>query len=195
MKLLHVDSSITGERSVSRRLTSRIVESLRHDEPSLEVTYRDLASHPLAHHAIAPASEPDGAAAVAALEEFLEADVVVIGAPMYNFTIPSQLKAWVDALLIAGKTFAYGEGGPKGLAGPKRVIVASSRGNVYSSGAYASLDHHETYLANVFGFIGIPDVEIVRAEGVNLGDEARQTAIERALAHADAITLERRAAA
>jgi FMN-dependent NADH-azoreductase len=186
MNVLHIDSSITGEQSVSRRLTARIVEGLRKGSPGLDATYRDLAKNPLPNHAIPHEAERDRDAVAASLEEFLGADVVVIGAPMYNFAIPSQLKAWIDSLLVAGKTFRYTESGVQGLAGRKRIIIASARGGVYSDGPMASHDYQETYLRDVFGFIGIPDVEFVRAEGVAMGPDARQHAIETALGQADA---------
>jgi FMN-dependent NADH-azoreductase len=189
MKFLHIDSSITGEQSVSRRLTARIVEGLRKRSPEMTATYRDLANDPLPHHAIPHETESDRAAAAASLEEFLEADIVVIGAPMYNFAIPSQLKAWIDSFLVAGKTFRYTEHGPEGLAGRKRVIVASSRGGVYSDGPMASHDHQEAYLRDVFGFIGIGDVQFVRAEGVATPD-VREGAIETALRQADSLGTE-----
>ncbi|HEX5951931.1 MAG TPA: NAD(P)H-dependent oxidoreductase, partial [Rhodanobacteraceae bacterium] len=114
------------------------------------------------------------------LDEFLAADVVVIGAPMYNFTIPTQLKAWIDRILTAGKTFRYTENGPEGLAGGKRVIVASARGGIYSEGPATAVDFQEAYLRHVFGFIGIDNVEFVRAEGLNLGADQRQAALTRA---------------
>lgn len=116
--------------------------------------------------------------------------MVVIGAPMYNFTIPSQLKTWIDTLLIPGRTFEYTERGPRGLTGGKRIIIASSRGGKYSSGEMAALDHQEAYLRNVFRFIGITGVEFVRAEGLSMGADARRSAIEGALAHADALAEE-----
>ena len=194
MNLLHVDSSVTGDQSVSRQLTARIVERLRAAHPETGVTYRDLANQPLPHHALAHAAEGDRLQTSAALEEFLAADVVVVGAPMYNFSIPSQLKAWIDALLVAGRTFEYTESGPRGLAGGKRVIVASSRGGVYSSGPMVGLDHQEAYLRDVFGFIGITDLEFVRAEGVSVGPEGRVKAIAAALAHADSLGVQRAAA-
>jgi FMN-dependent NADH-azoreductase len=180
---------------VSRRLTARIVEGIRSGSPDATITYRDLAKDALPHHALPHKAERDRAAAAASLEEFLDADVVVIGAPMYNFAIPSQLKAWIDALLIAGKTFQYTESGPQGLAGGKRVIVASSRGGVYSDGPAASIDYQETYLRHVLSFIGITDVEFVRAEGLAMGADARQQAIEAALAQADVVTARREAIA
>jgi FMN-dependent NADH-azoreductase len=187
MKLLHIDSSITGAESVSRQLTARIVEGLRKGSPETTTTYRDLVKNPLPHHALSHEAEEDRAAAAATLNEFLEADVVVIGAPMYNFALPTQLKAWLDTILVAGKTFRYTENGVEGLTGPKRVIVASSRGGVYSDGPMTPFDHQEAYLRHVLGFIGIGDVEFVRAEGVGMGPDARRQAIESALGQADTI--------
>lgn len=182
MKLLHVDSSIQGEGSVSRRLSAAVVERWRARHPHLEVTYRDLATAPLPHldGVLLAAGERAGSEA---LEEFLAADVVVVGAPMYNFGVPSQLKAWIDRLAVAGRTFRYTSAGPEGLAGGKKVIVASSRGGLYGAGTpQAASDFQEPYLKAVFGFFGIDDVGFVRAEGVALGEQARRDAIERALA-------------
>ena len=190
MKLLHVDSSILGPGSVSRALSAEIVDARRRKDSSLEITYRDLASDSIghlsgAHLAAAQGASPETAAlaqdinaGATALEEFLAADVIVIGAPMYNFGVPSQLKAWIDRLAVAGQTFRYTETGPEGLCGGKSVIVASSRGNVYGAGSpLAALDHQESYLRSVFGFLGITDVTIVRAEGLAFGDDARAAAI------------------
>jgi FMN-dependent NADH-azoreductase len=192
-KLLHVDSSILGAGSVSRELSAAIVADERRRDPSLAVTYRDLAVAPVGHlsgaHLAAfqgaapetPTLAQDIAAGQSALEEFLAADIVVVGAPMYNFSVPSQLKAWIDRLAVAGKTFHYSEKGPVGLAGGKKVIVASSRGGFYGPGtAVEFLDHQENYLRGVFGFFGITDVSFIRAEGVALGVEHRAKAIEAA---------------
>jgi FMN-dependent NADH-azoreductase len=122
------------------------------------------------------------------LAEFLAADVAVVGAPMYNFGIPSQLKAWIDRLAVAGKTFAYTSQGPKGLVSGKTVIIASSRGNYYGPGApYSALDHQETFLPANFGFAGITDIRYLRAEGVRVSPEAKQKAIE--ATHHDVIQL------
>ena len=119
----------------------------------------------------------------AALDEFLDAEIVVIGAPMYNFTIPSQLKAWIDHIIIAGKTFRYSETGAEGLAGGKKVIIASSRGGLYAPGTpQAANDFQERYLRTVLGFIGIEDIDIVRAEGLGFGPEQREAAMRAALA-------------
>jgi FMN-dependent NADH-azoreductase len=181
MKLLHIDSSVLGENSASRSLTAAIVARLRAEHPGVEVTHRDLAAQSLPHFTpVLAESHPCVARNGEILDEFLAADVVVIGAPMYNFTIPTQLKAWIDRVLTAGKTFRYTENGPEGLAGGKRVIIASSRGGIYSEGPAASVDFQETYLKHVFGFIGIHDVEFVRAEGLNLGAEQREAAMTQA---------------
>jgi FMN-dependent NADH-azoreductase len=193
MKLLHVDSSILAQGSVSRTLSAEVVAAQRASDPGIEVTYRDLATDPVDHltglHLAAlqgaapadPAVQRDVAAGRAALDEFLAADVVVVGAPMYNFGIPSQLKAWIDRIAVAGKTFRYTAEGPEGLAGGKKVIVASSRGGFYGPGTPAAdLEHQESYLRAVFSFFGITEITFVRAEGVALGAEARAKAIDAA---------------
>lgn len=192
MKLLHIDSSVLGPHSVSRQVSAAIVDRLRQATPSIDVVYRDLTQTPLAHlsgslaaaqGAPAPAElGPDLAASAAVLNEFLAADVVVIGAPMYNFTIPSQLKAWIDRILVAGKTFQYGANGPQGLAGAKRVIVAISRGGYYGADTpTAAGEHLETYLRWVFGFIGITDPEFISADGIQVGPDHREKALAGAL--------------
>ncbi|HET7556467.1 MAG TPA: FMN-dependent NADH-azoreductase [Rhodanobacteraceae bacterium] len=181
MNLLHIDSSVLGENSASRALSAAIVARLRAEHPGSHVDRRDLAAQSLPHFTpMLATSDPCARRNAEVLDEFLAADVVVIGAPMYNFTIPSQLKAWVDRILIAGRTFRYGTNGPEGLAGGKRVIIASARGGIYSEGAATSADFQENYLRHVFGFIGIHDVEFVRAEGLNLGAEQRETSLRRA---------------
>jgi FMN-dependent NADH-azoreductase len=194
MKLLHIDSSVLGPHSVSRQVSAAIVDRLQKATPDLNVTYRDLTATPLAHlsgsHLAASqgavpeatALQQDLAAGQAVLEEFLAADVVVIGAPMYNFTIPSQLKAWIDRILVSGKTFKYSAQGVEGLAGNKRVIIAISRGGFYGAGTPSAVGEHlETYLRYVFGFIGIANPEIIVAEGVQVGPEHREKALESAL--------------
>ncbi len=189
MRLLHVDSSILGSNSVSRTLSAEIVAAELARSPGSVVTYRDLAADPLMHlsgaHLAAaqpgqgeqpPALQHDLAQGQAALDEFLSADAVVIGAPMYNFGVPSQLKAWIDRLAVAGKTFKYTETGVVGLAGGKRVIIASSRGGFYGAETpMASFDHQETYLRGVFGFLGITDITFIRAEGVAVGGQREKS--------------------
>jgi FMN-dependent NADH-azoreductase len=193
MKLLHIDSSVLGPHSVSRQVSSAIVDRLRRQNPDLEIAYRDLSSTPLAHlsgshlaaaQGGAPSAEvrEDLAAGQAVLEEFLAADIVVLGAPMYNFTIPSQHKAWIDRILVAGKTFKYGTQGAEGLAGNKRMIVAISRGGFYGAGTPAAVGEHlETYLRWVFGFIGVKNPEFISADGIQVGPEHREKAVAGAL--------------
>lgn len=186
MKLLHIDSSVLGANSASRDLSAAIVSRLRGENPDAEVTYRDLAAQTLPHFTpVLAEGHPCVARNAEILDEFLAADTVVIGAPMYNFTIPTQLKAWLDRVLTAGKTFRYTGNGPEGLAGGKRVIIASSRGGIYSAGPAMAVDFQEPYLRHVFGFIGIHDLEFVRAEGLNLGVEQREAALLSAHAQID----------
>ena len=199
MKLLHIDSSVLGPHSVSRQVSAAIVDRLRKATPHLDVSYRDLTLTPLAHlsgsHLAAgqgavpeAALQPDIAAGQAVLEEILAADIVVLGAPMYNFTIPSQLKAWIDRILVAGKTFKYGAQGVEGLAGNKRVIVAISRGGFYGAGTPAAVGEHlETYLRWVFGFIGVTNLEFISADGIQVGPEHREKAVADALRAADSL--------
>jgi FMN-dependent NADH-azoreductase len=193
MKLLHIDSSVLGPHSVSRRVSAAVVDRLRQATPKLDIVYRDLTSTPLAHlsgvHLSAAqgavpeaALQQDIAAGQAVLEEFLAADIVVLGAPMYNFTIPSQLKAWIDRIVVSGKTFKYGAKGAEGLAGHKRVIIAVSRGGFYGAGTPAAVGEHlETYLRWVFGFIGVANPEFISADGIQMGPEHREKALAGAL--------------
>ena len=191
MNILHLDSGILGDHSVSRRLTALIVERIKAERPGDTVTYRDLSAESLAHlngsHLMAASANPEGLDATlvseldagrAALNEFLAADVVVLGAPMYNFTIPSQLKAWIDRILVAGTTFRYTASGVEGLAKGKKVIVASTRGGHYSgTSPISAMDHQESYLLTVLGFIGITDIEFVRAEGLAVSPDSKEAAI------------------
>ncbi|MDE1895074.1 MAG: FMN-dependent NADH-azoreductase [Xanthomonadaceae bacterium] len=196
MKLLHLDSSALGGHSVSRQLTADIVAQLKRQSPTLEVRYRDLAAQPLPHWApLADADDPAAILGNQVLEEFQAADTVVIGAPMYNLSISSQLKAWIDRVVVAGQTFRYTANGPEGLAGGKRVIVASSRGGSYHEGPYAAMDFQENYLRAVLGFIGISQVEIVRAEGLAVGDRQKTEALASARASIAALTPQRARAA
>lgn len=177
MKLLHIDSSALGANSVTRDLSAAIVARWQDAVPGLAVQYRDLDANPVPHltgGSLAGANAEEAADAAAIMEQFLAADVIVIGAPMYNFGIPSTLKAWIDRVAVAGKTFRYTENGPEGLAGGKKVIVASGRGGLHTG---APSDFQEPYLTFVLGFLGISDVEFVRAEGVAYSPEHRSTAI------------------
>ncbi len=202
MKLLHVDSSITGENSASRKLTQQIVTTWTAKHPDTEVEYLDLVAQAPNHFtmaAMAPRTgQTEGLSAEQTAEnavseqlvsQFLAADVIVIGAPFYNFSIPSQLKAWIDRLAQPGRTFRYTASGPEGLAKGKTVIVASSRGGVYSTTeAMQALEHQESYLKVVLGFFGITDVRFVRAEGLGLGPEAVASAFASAANDVKAVT-------
>lgn len=189
MKLLHLDAGITGQASVSRQLSAAIVDTLVRDNPGLEVVRRDLDANPIAHldsSNVATLADPNSLV----LREFLEADVVVIGAPMYNLGVPSQLKAWFDRISVAGQTFRYTADGPVGLAGGKTVIIASARGGFYAAGTpQADFDFHERYLKAALGFIGIDDVAFVRAEGLAVSPEFRQAALQAALTEARQVSI------
>ena len=192
MKLLHIDSSILGANSVSRQLSKSIASEWSAHHPGTVVEYLDLVvngpSHlsadsigfriPPINPELSDAQKRENAISEALVSQFLAADVVVIGAPLYNFTIASQLKSWIDRIAQRGRTFAYTDKGRKGLAGGKTVIVALSRGGVYSTseGGRAS-EHQETYLQTVFGFLGVTDIRFVRAEGIAMGEAPRAQAI------------------
>ena len=183
MKLLQIDTSILGEQSVSRQLTSSVIRQLSTAYPDAEIIHHDFAVEPIPHLSDAETAQQRVARNTQYLDEFLSSDIVVIGAPMYNFSFPSQLKAWLDRLSVAGKTFRYTENGPQGLVEGKRVIIASSRGGVYSEGSPAeALDYQETYIKAFFNFIGVTDITFVRAEGIAFGPEARQAALDNAAA-------------
>ncbi|MBB4864039.1 FMN-dependent NADH-azoreductase [Pseudomonas nitritireducens] len=188
MKLLHIDSSILGDNSASRQLSAELVAAWAAAEAGVEVTYRDLAADAISHLSSAslvaagtPAELRDAAQKHEAelgeksIEEFLAADAIVIGAPMYNFSIPSQLKAWIDRIAVAGKTFRYTESGPVGLAGGKKVIIVSTAGGIHAGQPTGQA--HESYLQLVLNFLGVTDIEFVRAEGLAYGDEPRRNAI------------------
>jgi FMN-dependent NADH-azoreductase len=167
MNILHIDSSILGENSASRAITAEIVTRLRQRNRGLTVTRIDLDAEPLPHltaGSLARADATEAARAERAMADFLAADIVVIGAPMYNFSIPSTLKAWIDRVAVAGKTFRYTSSGPEGLARGKRVFLAITQGGVHELGGAS--EHHESYLRFVLGFLGIDDIIVVRAQGL-----------------------------
>ena len=196
MKLLHIDSSILGDNSVSRAISAAVVARMQALQgEQLEVTTRDLAAHLIPHLTGAylagksaevkhdQALQDDLDLGGSALVEFQAADIVAIGAPLYNFTIPSQLKTWVDRIVVAGQTFRYTETGPVGLAGGKRVVLALSRGGFYGPGTpIAAYEHGESYLKVVFGFLGVTNLRALIAEGVATGPEQRKKALDAALA-------------
>ena len=175
MTILHIDSSISGENSASRAITAKIVDQLQTAQWGEEIIYRDLAAEPLPHLTLQAFADRS------VLDEFKAANTVVIGAPMYNFTLPTQLKAWIDRIVVAGETFRYTETGPEGLAKGKRVIIALARGGFYNEGSpAASLEYLERYLTGVFNFIGI-EPELVAADGLAISPEQREESIRLAL--------------
>ena len=200
MQILHLDSSVLGIASVSRQLSASIVARYKALHPDATVVSHDLAADPALHLTGAHMAAFQGAvvedATITAdllkgnayMEELFAADVIVIGAPMYNLSIPTPLKAWIDRIAVAGKTFQYTAIGPEGLLKNKRAFIASARGGVYSAGSpAAAIEHQESYLIGLLAFLGVTDVTIVRAEGIAFGPEAKEAAVTRALAEIEAI--------
>lgn len=198
--ILHIDSSILGGYSVSRTLTAEIVARQQVLHSGARVIRRDLVVDAAMHLSDAhmavfqggevgnPALGQDLATGGAYIDELFAADIIVIGAPMYNFTIPTQLKGWVDRVLVAGRTFQYGANGAEGLVKDKKVFVASARGGVYTGDSPAAgLEHQESYLLGVIAFIGMTDVTIIRAEGLALGEETKAAAVSGAKAQIEAL--------
>jgi len=191
MKLLHIDSSVLADNSVSRKLTAQIVAEWSANHAGTTVDYLDLATQAPSHLSadslgfrlpagadLSDVQKSENAISEALVQQFLAADVIVVGAPLYNFSIPSQLKAWIDRVAQVGRTFKYTDKGPAGLAGGKTVIVASTRGGMYStSEGGRAMEHQESYLQTVFGFFGISDVRIVRAEGLAMGEAGKAQAL------------------
>ncbi|MCV0382188.1 MAG: NAD(P)H-dependent oxidoreductase [Erythrobacter sp.] len=191
MQILRVDSSTTGDQSVSRQIADRLLAHFTEKHPDAKVVTRDLVADPLPHidpittKAIrTPVDTHEEAVAAAypdqraVLDEFLASDIVIVGAPMYNFSIPSQLKAWLDRLGVPRVTFQYGENGAEGLAGGRKVVVASSRGGEYSNEAMA--ENQESLLTTFFGFIGVDDLHFVRVEKTGFGPDAIEAGLKAA---------------
>jgi FMN-dependent NADH-azoreductase len=202
MKLLHIDSSPLGAASISRELSRKTVAEWKASHPATSVEYLDLALDAPAHldmdslglklgidaAQLTPAQQRENALSEQLVSQFLAADVVVIGAPMYNFTIPSQLKAWIDRIAQAGRTFRYTANGPEGLAKGKTLIVVSTRGSMYAGLPLEVMDHQESYLKTVFGFVGITDIRFVRAEGLGMGPQGKAMALATAEVNIRALT-------
>ncbi|PFG71858.1 FMN-dependent NADH-azoreductase [Pseudomonas poae] len=192
MKVLHIDSSIMGKASITRDLTASIVAHIQASNPGAHVQRRDLADQEVRHlsGSIAAGFRQMGNSDFSAeillehqlsetlVTEFLASEVLVIGAPMYNFSVSTQLKAWLDRVAQVGRTFKYTERGPVGLCGGKRVIVASARGGFYAEGPFQNMDFQESYLKAFFGFLGIDDIEFVRAEGASKGEQVRDNGVK-----------------
>ena len=200
--LLHLDSSILGGNSVSRALSAAVVARLKKLDPTVDVVYRDLAVQPIPHLSGSyvavvrggleanddAALQADLAFGEAILEEFLAADTVVLGVAQYNFSVPSQLKAWIDRIAVPGKTFRYTEKGPQGLVGNKRVIIALARGGFYGPGSPAEhFEHTLSYMKSVLAFIGIANPEVIAADGVNVSSGQRKSSLQEAEAQVAAL--------
>ena len=188
--LLHINSSVRQNGSLSRQLGAEFVAKWQEANPSGTVVARDLATSPVPHLTeqmmgayFTPAEQrnADQAHTIktsdALVDELLAADTIVIGAPMYNFSVTSGLKAWIDHVARAGRTFKYGASGPEGLVSGKKVYVFVASGGVYSEGPAAAYDHVTTYLRSVLGFLGMTDVTFIVAEGVAMGEQAVAAAI------------------
>jgi len=189
-KVLHINSSVRTEGSLSRQLSSEFVAKWIAANPADTVVERDLAANPVPHLTeqmmgafFTPAEQRNAEQAFVVktsdtlVDELLASDVIVIGAPMYNFSVPSTLKAWIDHVARAGRTFQYGANGPEGLVKGKKVYVFTASGGAYSEGPAAAYDHLVTFLRTFLGFIGLTDVTFIRAEGVAMGEQAVADAI------------------
>ncbi|PHV09671.1 FMN-dependent NADH-azoreductase [Chitinimonas sp. BJB300] len=198
MKLVHIDSSILGDASASRQLSLEVANAWRASQPNVSVSYRDLASDAigqLSGFTLGANGTPaelrnatqahEAALSDNVLNEFLAADAIIIGAPMYNFSIPSQLKAWIDRVTVAGKTFRYGANGPEGLAGGKKVVIVSTAGGMHAGQPTAAA--HDDYLKFVLGFVGITDITVIHAHGLSMGPEAREAAFTQARKQIDVL--------
>ena len=187
--ILVLNSSVSGEASVSRLLVADAVTELTQRDPSAKLVFRDLAANPIPHltpqtvagvraQATTPAEQAARALSDELIAELRAADTIVIGAPMYNFSIPTTLRSWFDHVLRAGETFSYSEAGPKGLLPGKKVIVVESRGGLYSEGPGQAIDFQEPYLRQLLGFIGLADdLTFIRAEKIGYGPDARDQAL------------------
>lgn len=195
---LILDSAATGPASVSRQLTAGLLAQLRRADPSLHVTTRDLGAEPIPHltadtvaalrgNAETPAEKETLALSDALVAELRAADLIVIGAPMYNFGIPSTLKTWFDHVLRAGVSFRYTASGPEGLMTGKRAVVIETRGGLYSEGPAAAMDAQEPHLRALLGFIGVTDIVFVRAEKLAFGPEAAAAAVTAAIEELDTL--------
>jgi FMN-dependent NADH-azoreductase len=194
MNVLHIDSSPLGERSASRRLSARIKSRILAEFPDATVVVRDVGLDPPRHAAtetldivrsgnfdvLSPKQLQEKVLSERLAAELLAADIIVVGAPMYNFTITTQLKAWIDRICQRGVTFRYTAEGPLGLLSGKKAIVAATRGGLYANARQAHLDFQVSYLTEIFRFIGISDITVILAEGLDISQEERRRALDQA---------------
>lgn len=206
MNILHIVSSARGDQSYSNRVAANVLDELRRGNPGATVVTRDLARDVLPHideDFVTATRSPNGpqtekqrgllALSDALVDELLAADLVVIATPMINFTIPSNLKTWVDYIARAGRTFSYSAAGPKGLVTGKQVILVAAKGGVYA--ANPALDFQVPYLKGLLGFLGMTDVEVLDVEGTAHGPDVAERAVEAASAKLHANCEKRVAAA
>jgi FMN-dependent NADH-azoreductase len=194
--ILHIQSSSNLATSVTRQIGALTIKGLKETSPAANIIERDLAKNPVPHllpetlNALFSGNPdaPELALSNQLINELEASDMIVLEVPMYNFGIPSVLKAWIDHVARAGKTFKYTETGPVGLLKGKKVFLVLGRGGVYSEGPYAVMDHQESYLRAVLGFIGITDVESIYIEGVAMGAEKAAAALASATSKAQALT-------
>ena len=195
--ILFVTSSSRGNASYSNQIANRVIEEIRQSDPAARLVVRDLAQNPLPHidsDFISATRGPNGAQtdrqrvqvaqSDALVDELFAADTIVIAAAMINFSVPSNLKAWIDHVARPGRTYKYSEKGPEGLVTGKRVIVVSASGGVYSAGAAAGFDSQIPWLKNVLGFLGMTNVEVIHVEGTAFGPEAAEKAVQSAVVRA-----------
>jgi FMN-dependent NADH-azoreductase len=188
--LLHIDTSIHSTGGASSQLAARFVDAIRTTLPGTEVIHRDLALQPVPHltaerfaaflakpEARTPEQQAIAGQSDALIEELERADTIVLAVPMYNFGIPSTLKAYFDHVARAGRTFRYTEKGPQGLLAGRRAIVFATRGGIYAG---TPRDTQSAYLRDFLGFLGITDVEFVYAEGLAMGEAPRTAAVANA---------------
>lgn len=197
-KALILNSAVTGEASVSNRLTAEFAAQLKRRDPSARIVTRDLGANPVPHllpatvagiRSIATTDAEKAALALSdeLVDELRDIDLLVIGAPMYNFGIASGLKTWFDHILRAGVTFRYTEKGPEGLLPVKKAVVIETRGGLYSEGPAAAMDSQEPHLRTLLGFMGITDVTFVRAEKLGFGPDAVKEAVDSAIARLEGL--------
>jgi FMN-dependent NADH-azoreductase len=194
MNVLHINSSPLGERSASRRLSARIKSRILAEFPDATVVVRDVGVDPPGHamtetldvvrfktfDVLSPKQIQEKLLSERLVAELLAADIIVVGAPMYNFTITTQLKAWIDRICQRGVTFRYTATGPLGLLSGKKAIVAATRGGLYTNVGQAHLDFQVSYLTEIFRFIGVSDITVILAEGLDISPEERRRALDQA---------------
>ncbi|MDO7218857.1 FMN-dependent NADH-azoreductase [Acinetobacter nosocomialis] len=201
MKILHIDSSILGEQSISRKLAASFIERLNKADHQNEITYRDIVKDPINHLTGEIAAGfrnlninisdenvvKEHQLSDELVAEFLNSELIIISAPMYNFSIPTQLKAWFDRIAQVGKTFKYTENGPVGLSEGRKVVILSARGGFYSKEPLSHMDFQEKYITAFFNFLGIKDIYFVRAEGTSKAPAIKDIEIQKALSSIDEV--------